>query len=251
MTGTVKIPEEDNLDPHQVSDWPQAILHMDMDAFFVNVHILEFPEDGGIPLAVGGQPDSRGVIASASYEARKFGVHSAMASSQAMRLCPKLKIVGHNWTLIKECSQQVMDILREYGPVEQMSVDEAYLDLSLIPKPDTLARVIQQRVKNETSLPASVGLATSKLVAKVASDFDKPEGCTIIQPGEEARFLAPQRVRVIWGIGPRTAERLANMGIRTCEQLAGYNPAELKEEFGSHANHLQQMAVLKLDQLAG
>ena len=242
MTGSARFSEEDNSDPHHASSWPQAILHLDMDAFFVNVHILEFPEDSGIPLAVGGQPDSRGVIASASYEARQFGVHSAMSSSQAMRLCPQLKIVGNDWTHIRECSSQVMDILREYGPVEQMSVDEAYLDISHTLKPNTLPRVILQRVKEETNLPASVGLATSKLVAKVASDFDKPEGCTIIQPGEEAPFLAPQPVQVIWGIGPRTAERLAQKGIRTCGQLAGYNPVELKKTFGSHAEHLQHMA---------
>ncbi len=243
MTGSAKISEEDNSDPHHASSWPQAILHLDMDAFFVNVHILEFPEDSGIPLAVGGQPESRGVIASASYEARQFGVHSAMSSSQAMRLCPQLKIVGNDWTHIRECSKQVMNILREYGPVEQMSVDEAYLDISHTLKPDALPRVILQRVKDETKLPASVGLATSKLVAKVASDFDKPEGCTIIQPEKEAFFLAPQPVRVIWGIGPRTAERLAQKGIHTCGQLAGYNPVELKQIFGRQARHLQHMAL--------
>lgn len=243
MTSSENFSRQDNPDPHQISGWEHAILHLDMDAFYVNVHLLEYPEDKGIPLAVGGQPDSRGVIASASYEARRYGVRSAMSSIQARRLCPQLKIVGHNWTRIRDCSQQVMNILREYGPVEQMSVDEAYLDISQVPKPDDLARLIPRRVKDETSLPASVGLATSKLVAKVASDFDKPEGCTIVPPGKEASFLASQPVRVIWGIGPRTAERMSQMGILTCGQLAAYNPDELKQEFGRHAKHLQQMAL--------
>ena len=162
-----------------------------MDAFFVNVHILDHPEDAGMPLAVGGRPETRGVISSASYEARQFGVRSAMPSGRAMRLCPQLKIVGNAWPRIRECSRQVMAILTEYGPIEKMSVDEAYVDLAEAQDPERLARKIQQRVKEETKLPASVGLATSKLVAKVASDFGKPEGCTFVRPGEEASFLQP------------------------------------------------------------
>ncbi len=223
--------------------WPRAIMHLDMDAFYVNVHRLSHPEDQGIPLAVGGRPDSRGVIASASYEARQFGVHSAMPSSRALRLCPQLKIVGHDWRQIRECSRQVMAILREFGPVEQMSVDEAYVDLSADPQPEILPITIRQRVKDDTGLPASVGLATSKLVAKVASDYDKPEGCTLVQPGDEAAFLAPQPVRVIWGVGPRTAERLASKSILTCGQLAAYDLETLKEMFGQQAHSLQKRAL--------
>jgi DNA polymerase-4 len=222
-------------------------MHLDMDAFYVNVHRLNHPEDQGIPLAVGGGPDSRGVIASASYEARQFGVRSAMPSSRALRLCPQLKIVGHDWRQIRECSRQVMAILREFGPVEQMSVDEAYVDLSAAPQPESLPIAIRQRVKDDTGLPASVGLATSKLVAKVASDYDKPEGYTLVQPGDEAAFLAPQSVRVIWGIGPRTAERLAGKGILTCGQLAAYDLETLQEMFGQQAHSLQKRA-LGLDQ---
>jgi DNA polymerase-4 len=215
-----------------------------MDAFFVNVHILEHPEDAGVPLAVGGRPDSRGVIASASYEARQFGVRSAMPSSRAVRLCPKLKIVGRNWSQIKESSLAVMAILAEYGAVEKMSVDEAFVDLSGAPDPEALAETIRRRVKEETKLPASVGLAGSKLVAKVASDYDKPEGCTIVPPGQEAAFLAPQPVRVIWGIGPRTAERLENqLNIRTCGELAGHDTIELVALFGQHAESLQRRAM--------
>ena len=230
--------------PGNHGQWPRAILHLDMDAFFVNVHRLEHPEDIGIPLAVGGRPDSRGVIASASYEARQFGVRSAMPSSKAVRLCPKLKIVGRNWSQIKDSSNAVMAILAEYGAVERMSVDEAFVDLSEQPDPKTLAETIRRRVKEETGLPASVGLAGSKLVAKVASDFDKPEGCTIVPPGQEAAFLAPQSVRVIWGIGPRTAERLASrLNIRTCGELAAGDTGQLVALFGQHAGSLQRRAM--------
>lgn len=213
-----------------------------MDAFFVNVHILDHPEDAGIPLAVGGRADQRGVISSASYEARQFGIRSAMPSSRAVRLCPQLKIVHADWQRIKECSRQVMAILAEYGPVEKVSVDEAYLNLADAYRPDLLVREIQGRVKAETKLPASVGLATSKLVAKVASDYGKPEGCTIVLPGEEAGFLAPQPVQVIWGIGPRTAERLAELGVHTCGQLAALDPDRLEATFGRQADPLQRRA---------
>jgi DNA polymerase-4 len=222
--------------------WPQAVLHLDMDAFFVNVHLLHHPEDVGLPLAVGGQPDHRGVIASASYEARQFGIHSAMPSKSALRLCPHLKIVGSNWSDIRDSSRKVMDILKEYGSIERMSVDEAYVDLSDASDPTLLAKEIRRRVKDETTLPASIGLAASKLVAKVASDFDKPEGSTIVHPGEEAAFLAPQPVRVISGIGPKTAGRLIKIGIKSCGQLANSDLGALQVLFGRHAENMQNRA---------
>jgi len=222
--------------------WNRAILHLDMDAFYVNVHILDHPEDAGIPLVVGGQPDKRGVVASASYEARQTGVRSAMPTSQARRLCPQLKIVPANWERIRECSKWVMAVLQEYGPVEQMSVDEAYIDLSDQTQPEKIAAQIRNRVKSETKLPCSVGLATSKLVAKVASDFDKPEGFTVVPSGSEAAFLAPMPTRAIHGIGPRTAEKLAAMGIHTCVQLATAEFTPLKQRFGNQAESLQRRA---------
>ena len=222
--------------------WERAVLHVDMDAFYVNVHLLDHPEDAGVPLVVGGRPEGRGVVASASYEARHFGVRSAMPAATALRLCPQLKFAGHNWPRIKECSRQVMDLLRQVGPVEQMSVDEAYVDLSAQEQPEVEAIAIRRRVKEETGLPASVGLATSKLVAKVASDHDKPEGCTIVRPGEEEAFLAPLSVRVIWGIGPRTAERLAALGIQTSGELAQAGLERLQLEFGRQAGSLQERA---------
>lgn len=235
----------DSSEPIQTNrslDWPRAVLHVDMDAFFVNVHLLDHPEDKGLPIAVGGRPDGRGVVASASYEARRFGVRSAMPSSRALRLCPKIKFVSHNWPLIRDSSRQVMDILRRYGPTEQMSVDEAYIDLSEQEDPESIAFIIREQVKQETTLPASVGLATCKMVAKVSSDFDKPEGCTIIRPGDEAEFLAPLPVRALWGIGPRTAERLAAISVTTCGELAQANLYQLQVQIGNQAQELKNRA---------
>lgn len=228
------------LSSHQ--SWTRAVLHLDMDAFYVNVHILDHPQDKGVPLAVGGQPHQRGVVSSASYEARQLGIRSAMPMSTAVRLCPQLKIVPADWPRIRECSQQVMDILHRYGPVEQMSVDEAYVDISEQVDVVTLARTVQDAVRTQTHLPASVGLATSKLVAKIASDHEKPQGCTIVLPGAEAEFLAPLPTRAIWGIGPRTAEKLAQLGINTCGQLAAAEMSQLYRQFGRQAADLQQRA---------
>ncbi len=229
-------------DVSRAYEWPRAILHLDMDAFYVNVHLLDHPEDAGAPLVVGGQPQSRGVVSSASYEARKLGIHSAMPTATAVRLCPSLKIVSPDWPRIRECSGQVMAVLAEYGPVEQISVDEAYIDLSAAIDPLPLVDEMATAVFNQTHLPASVGLATSKLVAKVASDYEKPQGRTIILPDFEAVFLSPLPVRVIWGIGPRTAERLAAMDIQTCGQLAVADIAALYHQFGSQAESLQRRA---------
>jgi DNA polymerase-4 len=213
-----------------------------MDAFFVNVHLLDHPEDAGVPLAVGGMPDQRGVVTSASYEARRFGVRSAMPTSQALRLAPALKVVPANWPRIRECSRGVMDLLGQHGPLEKMSVDEAYVDLSAAADPAATAAEIRERVPAEMNLPASVGLATSKLVAKVASDFNKPRGFTVVSPGKEAAFLAPQPARVIWGIGPRTAERLAALGIQTCGELAAADSNRLHAVFGREADNLIRRA---------
>ncbi len=215
---------------------------MDMDAFFVNVHLLNAPQDRGLPIAVGGSPDKRGVVSSASYEARRFGVRSAMPMKTAVRLCRDLHIVGVDWEQIRAASRHVMSILKEAGPIEQVSVDEAYVDLTAVDDPAQAAISLRERVSRETGLPASVGLASSKLVAKVASDFDKPAGCTIIAPGQEAAFLAPLKPRVIWGIGERTSERLTDLGIETCAQLAAVALPTLESAFGNQAESLIQRA---------
>ncbi|MCB0217231.1 MAG: DNA polymerase IV [Chloroflexi bacterium] len=229
--------------PQTAFDWPRAILHLDMDAFFVSVHRLQHPEDAGIPLVVGGRPEGRGVVAAASYEAREYGIHSAMPMGRALRLCPELRIVGHDWPAIQAASQQVMRILAAHGPHEPMSVDEAYVDLTGVSDPPGRAAAIRAEVRARSGLPASVGLATSKLVAKVASDHDKPEGCTIVPPGTEAAFLAPLSVRAIWGIGPRGAERLAALDIHTCGDLAAAEPSVLIRHFGGQADGLRARAA--------
>ncbi|HIP73008.1 MAG TPA: DNA polymerase IV [Anaerolineae bacterium] len=226
-----------------MNDWPRAILHLDMDAFFVNVHILDCPEDAGIPLVVGGRPEYRGVVASASYEARQLGIRSAMPAKTAVRLCPRLKIVSANWERVRQCSRQVMDVLQQYGPVEKMSVDEAYVDLTGQENPEKMAAEVKTAVTSQTRLPCSVGLATSKLVAKVASDHDKPDGFTIVPPGSEAAFLAPLSTRALWGIGPKTAEKLARQDITTCGQLAAADLSVLRRAVRSHAESLQRRAA--------
>jgi len=225
-----------------VPSWPRAILHLDMDAFYVNVHIQDHPQDAGIVLVVGGRPDQRGVVSSASYEARKLGIHSAMPTSQALRIYPGLKIVPANWKRIRERSREIMDVLRQYGPLEQMSVDEAYLDLSGEDNPLSVAVAVKKDVQEITSLPCSVGLATSKLVAKVASDHDKPDGFTVVDPGTEPAFLFPKPARALLGIGPRTAERLAALDIHTCGQLASAQPEQLRSALGNQALEFIQRA---------
>lgn len=218
-------------------------MHLDMDAFYVNVYLLAHPDDVGIPLAVGGSPDKRGVVTSASYEARGYGVRSAMPMKTAVRLCPEMKIVPPDWEQIRACSREVMAFLREVGPTEQVSVDEAYVDLSHHADPAQVAISLRERVKQETGLPASVGLATSKLVAKVASDFDKPEGCTIIAPQMEAAFLAPLPVKVIWGIGRVTNGKLAEIGIQTCGELAESSAEILSPVFGNQTESIIRRAA--------
>ena len=223
-------------------EWPRAILHLDMDAFFVNVHILENPEDKGVPLAVGGKPGQRGVIASASYEARAKGVRSAMPSSKALKLCPELKLVSSNRPMIRSCSTQVMEILSRYGTLERMSVDEAFVDLSLQKNPEALVKTILKRIKSKTGLPSSAGLATSKLVSKIASDFEKPEGFTVVVPGTESKFLAPLEIRKMYGIGPKTASLLNGIGIEKCSDIVSIDIQKLQPLFGQYSVNLKNKA---------
>jgi len=222
--------------------WPRAILHLDMDAFFVNVHILENSGDKGIPLAVGGKPGQRGVIASASYEARAKGVRSAMASSKALKLCPELKLVSSNRPMIRACSANIMTILSRYGVLERMSVDEAFVDISSQANPPALVKTILKRIKDETRLPASAGLSTSKLVSKIASDFDKPEGFTVVLPGTEGKFLAPLEIQKIHGIGPKTASLLNNLGVKSCLDLVSIDIQKLQSVFGQYSVRLKNKA---------
>ena len=231
----------------------RKILHLDLDAFFCSVEELLDPSLKGKPFAVGGNPQGRGVVSSCSYTARKFGVHSAMPMARALSLCPELIVIHHRHGLYGEYSNKVMDILRSYTPLfQQVSIDEAFLDVSDLPKPAGLiAREIQERVDREVHLPCSLGVATNKLVAKVANDFGKsqvksgqaPRQITIVPPGEEAAFLAPLDIQSLWGIGPKTSQKLHGQGIHTIGQLAALSVAELEAYFGNNALEMHARAL--------
>jgi len=228
-------------------DQPRAIIHLDLDAFFAAVEILEQPELAGKPVIVGGLPAQRGVVASASYAARAFGVHSAMPMVRALALCPEAIVVRPRHGVYGGYSLRVMDILRRVTPlVEQMSIDEAYLDVTDQTSPwETaveLARQLQQQVQVEVRLSASLGVATNKLVAKVASDRDKPGGLTVVPPGQEAAFLAPLPVRVLQGVGPVTAHKLGEMGLTSVGQLAQVPEQDLILRFGQWGASLARLA---------
>jgi DNA polymerase-4 len=230
-----------------MSDKPRSILHLDLDAFYAAVEVLENPDLADKPVVVGGRPEGRGVVAAASYPARAFGVRSAMPMAHALGLCPELIVLPPRFPLYWDYSRQVMAILHQTSPLmEQMSVDEAYLDLTdqvaLWDEAIDQARQLQKRVREETSLSASLGVATNKLVAKVASDRDKPGGLTVVRPGEEAAFLAPLPVRVLWGVGPVTAARLAEMGVMTVGELAQLPEEGLRAQFGRRGAEMARQA---------
>ncbi|MFQ5858748.1 MAG: DNA polymerase IV [Anaerolineae bacterium] len=221
----------------------RKILHVDLDCFYVSVERLQDPSLAGKPVLVGGDPKGRGVVASASYEAREFGVRSAMPTAQALRLCPDAIVIRWRHGLYREYSRQVMDILYEITPVvEQMSIDEAYLDVTSIGENWTIAEEIatrtQRRLKDELGLPSSWGVATNKLVAKIASDQDKPAGLVVVPPGTEADFLAPLPVEALWGVGPVTGEKLRKMGASTIGELAQLDAGLLERTFGVHGLNL-------------
>ncbi|MFQ5595847.1 MAG: DNA polymerase IV [Anaerolineae bacterium] len=221
----------------------RRILHVDLDCFYVSVERLLDPSLAGKPVLVGGDPNSRGVVASASYEARALGAHSAMPMAQALRLCPSAVVIRWRHDLYRGYSHQVMDILHEITPVvEQLSIDEAYLDVTNIGEgwraAEEIAATTQRRLKDELGLPSSWGVATNKLVAKIASDRDKPEGLVVVPPGAEAEFLAPLPVEALWGVGPVTGERLRKMGASTIGELAQLDAGLLQRAFGVHGPRL-------------
>jgi DNA polymerase-4 len=222
----------------------RTILHVDLDAFFCSVEILRNPTLEGVPLVVGGQPGSRGVVASASYPARKFGIRSAMPTAQALRRCPDLVIVSSNYANYSEYSQQVMDLLRESAPVvEQISIDEAFLDISDTPDDgESLAGDLQREIKSQFGLPTSWGVASSKMVAKIATEIGKPEGLVVVPSGQEAEFLAPLPVEMLWGIGPKSRERLVQVGIRRIGDINSLSSEQLIELFGARGSDLAAKA---------
>src|ERR1700722_8312 len=214
-----------------------SILHVDMDAFFVSVELLARPELRGLPVVVGGQRDQRGVVSSASYEARRYGVHSAMPLRTAAKLCPQAVFLEGHHELYGARSDRVAAVLEKYSPVVEMaSIDEAYLDLAgterLHGPPLAAAHKLLRGITATTGLPCSGGLGATRLVAKVASDQAKPRGLVWVAPGSEESFLAPLGVRRIPGIGRVTEAALKNLGIETILQLQAIPLPRLEEHFG-------------------
>ena len=225
-----------------------SIIHVDLDAFFAAVEQRDHPELRGKPVIVGGDPRSRGVVSTCSYEARKFGVHSAMPLRTALSLCPDGIFVPVDGAKYQRVSREVMTVLRRFTPaVEQVSIDEAFLDVTgsegLFGTAPEIARRIKAEVVAATGLTISAGVATNKLIAKVGSDLRKPDGLVVVEPGEEAAFLAPLEIRRLWGIGPKTAERLHGLGIRTIGDLAALPVETLVRALGDHGATLHDRAL--------
>ena len=224
----------------------RKIIHVDMDAFYASVEQRDEPGLRGKPLAVGGSSE-RGVVAAASYEARKFGVRSAMASAVAVRLCPELIFRKPRFEVYKDVSNTIRAIFEDYTPhVEPLSLDEAYLDVTAdirgIGSATRIAELIRARIKVETGLTASAGVSYNKFIAKLASDQNKPDGLCVIRPGEGAAFVGGLPVRRFHGVGPRGAEKMAGLGIETGAQLREKDLAFLRSHFGSMADYLYRAA---------
>ena len=224
-----------------------TILHVDMDAFYASVEVLDRPELEGLPVCVGGSSAQRGVIASASYAAREFGIHSAMPTGRAQKLCPELVLVPANFERYTQESRRIMEVFRSYTPlVEPLSLDEAFLDVSgcerLHGDACEIGHAIRRDIRRETGLVASVGIAPSKFLSKLASDLDKPDGFRVIRPEEVREVLDPLPVSKIFGIGPRTAMRLETLGVRTVGELAAKPREEVLRRFGSSGAWIHDLA---------
>ena len=225
----------------------RRILHIDMDAFYASVEQRDKPELRGLPVAVGGTPDQRGVVAAASYEARAFGVRSAIPMSRAVRLCPSLVIVRPDFARYRAASQAVFAVFRRVTPlVEPLSLDEAYLDVTENVWGERLGQTVAQRIKKEirdaTGLTASAGVAPNKFLAKIASGWKKPDGLTVIAPERVEQFLHKLPVDALWGVGPVTAKRLRERGIERLVDVRTADPALLREAVGSSIDWLRRLA---------
>jgi DNA polymerase IV len=233
----------------RLENWPRTILHVDIDAFYTSVHQRDDPKLRGLPIAVAGR-SKRAVVMGASYEARAYGVRSAMPVHEALQLCPQLTIVNPDGPRYREASRLVHQIFRRFTSpelVEGIALDEAYLDVTARTRHGTttaeeVARRIKFQIHTEVQLTASVGAATSKLVAKVASGTRKPDGLVLVPPGTEADFLAPLPISVIPGLGPKTEERLHAMGVRTVGELSAYETQRLVQALGVGGAVLQRYA---------
>ena len=223
----------------------RRILHIDMDAFFSSVEQKRHPELVSKPVVVGGggDPTKRGVVSTASYEARKFGIHSAMPLRTAYKLCPDAVFLSVDYEEYSRVSGRIKEILREFTLIiEDVGIDEAFLDISSIDKPsEEIAKKIKRRIKDETDLTCSIGIAPNKLLAKMASDMQKPDGFTIIKDEDVESHIWPLPARKLWGVGPKTETYLKEMGIKTIGELASLSLDRLIEEFGqSYGNYLYE-----------
>ena len=225
----------------------RIILHVDMDAFYAAVEQRDRPELRGRPVIVGGPPEQRGVVSAASYEAREFGVRSAMPSAQALRLCPHAAFLRGRMARYAAVSRQLMAILERHSDlIERISIDEAFLDVTGrvpdIAAAESLARQVKREIRADLRLTASVGVAPNKFLAKLASDLRKPDGLVVIRPGEAEEFLAPLPVGKLWGVGPKTERRLQSAGLRTIGELARAPIAQLRRLVGAWGDVLYELA---------
>ncbi len=221
----------------------RRILHCDMDCFYAAVHMRDDPSLAGKPVVIGGSPQGRGVIAAASYEARKFGVRSAMPSAQAVRRCDHLVFIKPDFKRYRAESERIFDIFRSFTPlVQAVSIDEAYLDVSDHLEPwgsaTAVAQAIRRTVRNERRLTVSIGVGPNRLIAKIASDHDKPDGLTVVPPQKVEAFLAPMSVRCLPGVGPATERRLQAKGFERVEDLRRASVEELERRLGKHGRTL-------------
>ncbi len=225
----------------------RKILHVDMDAFYASIEQRDRPELRGRPVIVGGQPEARGVVAAASYEARTFGVRSAMPTVRALRLCPQAIVLKPRMGLYREVSWQIRSIFQSYTPlVEPISLDEAFLDMTgserLFGPSEQIGREIKRRISEELQLTCSVGLAPNKFLAKLASNYGKPDGFTVIRPQDVEAFLRDLPVEKLWGVGPATARKLRDLGLQTVGDLRRVPRDRLLEGFGKWGLRLHELA---------
>jgi len=226
---------------------PRVIIHIDMDAFYASVEQMDNPALKGKSVIVGGRPNQRGVVSAASYEARRYGVHSAMPLRHAYKLCPQAVFLPVNSRRYEEVSEQIMEILKSYTPlVEPISLDEAFLDvthsLKLFGSPQKIGMDIKRKIKEKLGLTASAGIAPNMFLAKIASDINKPDGFVEVKPGEEKKFLENLSISKMWGVGPSTEKKLKSLGIETIGQIASYPAEALKKRFGRNGGHLHMLA---------
>jgi DNA polymerase-4 len=224
----------------------RKIIHCDCDCFYASVEMRDAPSLRGRPLAVGGRADQRGVIATCNYEARRYGIHSAMATAQAVKLCPDLILIPPNMEKYRVASRQIMDIYRDYTDlVEPLSLDEAYLDVTDSPhckgSATLIAQEIRRRIFETVGITASAGVAPNKFVAKIASDWNKPDGLFLVRPGEVDAFVAALPVKKLFGVGKVTAAKLHRLGAQTCGDLRDWNMDKLQQHFGSFGARLYDL----------